>query len=295
MDKKRKRSLKKIFGIFIVAVLALTFFSKSFYNYRLPVVTVTLPKPGKLSYTVEDTTELSYSHISSCYADMDGRVTDILVKEGERVEKGQCLMKFKLAVSEELQDITAEESGIITSIGVKKGMFVSSMQNTILYGLAKISEEWTAIIFINEEQFEYVTKDSKPTLKIEGMKEVVAGEVRSIIPYADAKKSGYQVEILIRSETELAGKRASITIKKESTQYDTVIPATALHKDAAGYYVLVLKEDDSVLGNVYMAHRMSVDLWDSDEAYCAVGGLPGDEYVILAATNKITDGSRVNY
>jgi hypothetical protein len=59
--------------------------------------------------------------------------------------------------------------------------------------------------------------------------------------------------------------------------------------------VLVLQQSDSVLGNGYEAKRMSVDLLDSDETYCAVRGLPTDESVIIASTGDITDGSDVYY
>ena len=34
---------------------------------------------------------------------------------------------------------------------------------------------------------------------------------------------------------------------------------------------------------------------NSDETYCAVRGLPTDEFVIIASTSEITDGSKVYY
>ena len=81
----------------------------------------------------------------------------------------------------------------------------------------------------------------------------------------------------------------------ESVEYDALIPASALRTDAAGYYVLVLHKEDSVLGKGYVAHRISVDLLDSDKTYCAVRGLPTDETVIVSATSEIADGSKVCY
>ena len=93
----------------------------------------------------------------------------------------------------------------------------------------------------------------------------------------------------------LAGERVKITIREEGELYDTLIPAAALCKDATGYYVLVMRENDSVLGEGYKAHRMSVDLLDSDEACCAVRGLPADELVIIASIGEIADGSNVFY
>lgn len=292
----KNKNFAKVFGGFVGIVLLLTFFSKSIYNYQLPVVSVTAPKQGKLSFTVEGSAEVSYSSMESVYADVDGRVKEILVQPGDEVEKGQCLMKFEVAGAEELQEIVAEENGIITSIGVKKGMYVSSMQNTILYGIAEKSGEWTVTVFVTENQMPYVDEESVVNVQVADLNKNFNGNVRSVVSYADQNKTGYQAEIVITSDNqELAGKKAKVTIAKESEQYDTIIPVAALRKDSLGYYVLVLQEEDSVLGNGYAAYRMSVDLLNSDEEYCAVRGLPTDETVIIASTSTISGGSRVYY
>lgn len=294
--KEKKRNFTKAFGIFLGIVLVLTFFSESIYNYRIPVVSIATPKQGKLSFTVEDTAEILYSHVDSVYADVDGRVKDVLVQAGDEVQKGQCLMQFEVAETGEINDIVAEDDGVITSVGVKNGMYVSSMQNIILYEIAEVSEEWTVIVFVTDEQLEYVGRDSIVNLQIEELNENFSGKIQSIVSYADQSRTGYQVEITINSSNaEIAGKKAKVTIKKESEQYDAIIPVAALRKDSVGYYVLVLKKEDSVLGNSYVAHRVSVDLLNSDETYCAVRGLPTDEAVIIASTCEITDGSKVYY
>lgn len=315
MEQKNK-NFAKMFSGFVGIVLLLTFFSKSIYNYQLPVVSVAVPKQGKLKFTVESSGEVSYSHMESVYADVDGRVKEILVQSGDEVEKGQCLMKFKcssgaadtyeevagadsecpLSGAGELYKIVAEKDGIITSVGVKKGMYVSSMQNTILYVIAEKSEEWTVTVFVTEEQLEYVDEESAVNVQVTDLNKNFNGNVRSVVSYADQNKTGYQAELMITSDNqEIAGKKAKVIIEKESEQYDTIIPAAALRKDSLGYYVLVLKEEDSVLGNGYAAYRMSVDLLNSDEEYCAVRGLPTDETVITDSTSVISGGSRVYY
>lgn len=295
MEQKNK-NFAKVFSGFAGIVLLLTFFSKSIYNYQLPVVSVAVPKQGNLSFTVESPGEVFYSNMESVYADVDGRVKEILVQSGDEVEEGQCLMKFEVARAGELYKIVAEKDGIITSVGVNKGMYVSSMQNTILYGIAKKSEEWTVTVFVTEEQLAYVDEESVANVQVTDLNKNFNGNVRSVVSYADQNKTGYQAEIMITSDNpEIAGKKAKVTIKKESGQYDTIISVAALRKDSLGYYVLVLKEEDSILGNGYAAYRMSVELLNSDEEYCAVKGLPADETVITASTSVISGGSRVYY
>ena len=295
-QKKEKSNFTKVFVTFFGIVLLLTFFSKSIYNYQLPVVTISLPKQGKLNFTVEDTAEISYSHVDSIYAASDGRVKKIMVQAGDEVRKGQCLMKFEVAETGKIKDIVAGDNGIITSVGVKKGMYVSYMQNMVLYEMAEKSKEWTVTVFVTDEQLEYVNTESIVNVQVEDLNESYKGKIQSVVSYANQSKNGYQAEITIISEnTEIAGKKAKVTIEKESEQYDAIIPVAALRKDSVGYYVLIPKKEDSVLGNGYVANRVSVDLLNSDETYCAVRGLPKDESVIVASTSEITEGSKVYY
>lgn len=293
---ERNSKFGKVLGVFIGVVLLLTFLSKSIYNYQLPIVSVSMPKQGNMSFTIEGTAEVAYSRVNSKYADVDGRVKEILVKTGDEVHKGQCIMLLETAGTGEVTEIVTNEAGVITSIGVKEGMYVSSMQNTIIYEIAEKSEEWMVALFIDDEQLEYVEKKGTATVEIEDSREQFTGEIQSVISYAGQNKEGYLVQVAIHSEKmDIAGKQARVTICKESDEYETLIPIAALRKDVTGYYVLALHEEDSVLGEGYVAHRMSVDLLDSDESNCAVRGLPTDEIVIVSATGEIADGSKVYY
>lgn len=293
---KKKKNFVKTLGFYFGIVLVLTFLSKSIYNYQLPVVMISSPEQGEINDTIAETAEVSYSHVNSIYAEVDGRVKNIIVQEGDEVKKGQCIMMFEMAGTKEIKPITAENNGIIYSIGVKKGMYVSSMQNTILYQIAEIAQEWSVAIFVTDEQKKYVDIGGTAKIEIEDVNEIYSGDIQAITPYAEQSRKGYMVEIQFFSDNkELSGKQAKVSISKSSQLYDALIPTAALRKDAIGYYVLVLKEEDSVLGNGYTAQRVSVDLLDSDEEYCAVRGITFDEQVIVAATSEISDGNRVYY
>lgn len=293
---QRKKRFQKIFAVLVIVLLALTFLSKSFYNYRLPVVTATLPRQGRLIFTVEGTSEFVYAYTESVYADIDGKIREILADVGDEVKAGQTLMRVERNGTGEMYDVRADKDGIVSWIGVSKGIYVSSVQNTVLYEIAEKSEEWVCGLVISEEQFEHISMESVPVLELVDQNESVEGEISSISGYESQDLQGYKVNITVRrAGAPLAGERVKITIREEGELYDTLIPAAALCKDATGYYVLVMRENDSVLGEGYKAHRMSVDLLDSDEACCAVRGLPADELVIIASTSEIADGSNVFY
>lgn len=293
---QREKSYRKIFAVLTIVLLTLTFLSKSFYNYRLPVVMASLPKQGRLIFTVEGTSEFTYAHTESVYVDIDGKIREILVDVGDEVKADQTLMRVELNGTGEMYDVRADKDGIISWVGVSKGIYVSSMQNTVLYEIAEKSEEWVCSLIISEEEFEHISMESVPVLELADRNESVEGEISSIFGYDSQNLQGYKVNITVRSaDVSLAGERVKITIKEDGEQYDTLIPVAALCKDATGYYVLIVQKNNSVLGEGYKAHRMSVDLLGSDESYCAVRGLPTDELVIIASTGEIMDGSNVFY
>lgn len=294
MDKKSNRFIKTMV-IFTAAVMLCTFFSKSLYNYRIPTVTVASPIQGNLKLDVEGNTEIGYTNVNSVYCEVDGRVRHILVEMGDEVLAGQTVMQFEELGTGEIIDVAAAGTGVVTGIGVKEGMYVSSMQNTVLYQLAEKSSEWTAYLLISDEERELVTMESVPVFRVEGISGFVTGTISSITAYADSQMAGWQIKMLLESDDNLAGKHADVVINNELQPYDLLIPASALRRDMEGYFVLVLRQNDSVLGRGYVAYRASVELLDSDQEYCAVRGISSDEQVIITATDVIREGSNVYY
>ena len=218
---QKKKRFKKIFVVLAVVLLALTFFSKSFYNYRLPVVTAALPRQGRLSFTVEGTSEFTYAYTESIYADIDGKIREILVDVGDEVKAGQTLMRVERSGTGEMYDVRSDKDGIISWIGVSKGIYVSSMQNTVLYEIAEKSEEWVCSLIISEEQFEHISMESVPVLELVDQNESVEGEISSIFGYDSQNLQGYKVNITVRSaDASLAGERVKIAIREDGELLD---------------------------------------------------------------------------
>lgn len=85
----------KIIGIcLLILIILLTFFSKTIYNYNLPVITGVLPKNGTLTKT-ENTTGISkWADIQEITCATAGKVDELLVKEGDKVSQGQVLVRL---------------------------------------------------------------------------------------------------------------------------------------------------------------------------------------------------------
>ena len=289
---KKKYTGRAFWGFLLFALLC-TFLSKSIYNYSIPEVTAALPTEGRLDVKVEGTAYIDYADVHTVYSESDGRIQRILAKAGDTVKKGWTVMVLADTAGRTVK-IKAGWTGVITKIGVKEGMYVSFRQNTELCEIAEQSGRWQAALWTDDEERGLLDEESVPILQINGMHAPVTGRIQSIAAGAGPDGSGWQVGIEFEArDVNLAGRQAAVTVTCRQETYDTLVPAAALQKDASGYYVLILQENDSVLGSGYAAARRSVELLDSDGVYCAVRGLPQDEAVITAGADEIADGSGV--
>ncbi|HEX3077004.1 MAG TPA: hypothetical protein VHQ24_09085, partial [Lachnospiraceae bacterium] len=157
---------------------------------------------------------------------------------------------------------------------------------------------------ITTGDYSFVTKISK-----EDAKRLVPGDEMEIkLGNASDKEMvtidtiGYediegQVEItgmLPKNQCE-EGSIVEFTIRKQSEQYDVIIPIQALRMDAKGNnYVLVTREKNTVLGNELTAFRIDITLLDKDGISAAIeGGLLPTDPLIISSSKYIEEGDRV--
>lgn len=87
----------KTIGITILAILVLCLFlSKTIYAFNMPQITATIPFSGKLSKTETANGMADWSEKEPVSSEVGGKIEEVLVKEGETVDKGQELMRLSL-------------------------------------------------------------------------------------------------------------------------------------------------------------------------------------------------------
>lgn len=280
---------------FVFMVIVLTFFSKTIYNHNLPTATLTLAKQGVLSHDISGSSSVSYKDIWDIYPTENGRIREIFIENGDEITEEQVLMTITLDSGEE-KKILAPHSGIVMSVGIKEGMYIMGSQNTILLQIAANTSEWNTEIEITEEQAGQIKIEDPVMLKVDGSSENITGKIQAILSYVNAAgQNGYTASIIFESTQDIVGKPVAVTIPRESKNFDTIIPSYALHKDAAGYYVLSVQKKSGILGEEYIVVRNSVDLLDTDTTSSAIVGIDLDTPIIVAGTEEITEGMRVHY
>lgn len=93
-DQKRKRILQFVFMGFMGVLLLFTLFSNTLQSLTLPKVTTEQPKHGGIALLIEGSGILQPIAEAKLSSSNDWKVQQILVKEGERVKKGQKLITY---------------------------------------------------------------------------------------------------------------------------------------------------------------------------------------------------------
>lgn len=94
--------------------------------------------------------------------------------------------------------------------------------------------------------------------------------------------------------TFLIGERTRYESVKQSDPYDLVIPIEGLRKDQNGYYCLVVRIRDSVLGQEQVVGRVDLTVLEKGDKEAAVeGALYQDDAVVVECSRMIEPGSRV--
>ena len=90
------------------------------------------------------------------------------------------------------------------------------------------------------------------------------------------------------------GDSYTLSIGEQSSNYDTIVPTSAIREDSNGKFILIIESKSTPLGNRYYARRVDVDVITSDDTKSAVtGALEGYEYVITTTTKPIKENEQV--
>ena len=103
------------------------------------------------------------------------------------------------------------------------------------------------------------------------------------------------VVISVPSSQVEIGESLDFQITKESQVYDCCLPLTALYENDSDYFVYVVEEEDSVLGNVQTVRQVPVEVEEKNETTVALksGTLTNEQKIVVSTDKAIQGGSRV--
>ncbi len=104
-----------------------------------------------------------------------------------------------------------------------------------------------------------------------------------------------QVTCKISNADIVIGELGKMEIIKEIGRYACTIPKDALFSDGGTDYVLVIEEQETILGTELTARRRKVKIMDQDDEYVALenDSLTDEELFVSDTDKEIQDGTRV--
>ena len=250
--------------------------------------------------TVENSVVLNGDVLSSSqvsiYPLMPGKLTEMRVREGDRVSRGQVIAMLdpsRPGDSFFLNPVTSTVSGVVVSIPVNAGDTLQTNSVICVIGnLADLRVE----TYVPERYSVTMHKGLPAQISFEAMPgEFFPAEVDELSPVLDPASRTLRISLRLlpgsggRVDSRiLAGMFATISLVTNSKVDVPVIPRTALIHTYGNWIVFVVPEDSSA------ARRREVTLGLESETMVEIlSGLETGEQVVSEGQNFLADGDAV--
>jgi multidrug efflux pump subunit AcrA (membrane-fusion protein) len=190
------------------------------------------------------------------------------------------------------QTITAQTAGTVKSISVSAGS--TTAPDSILVSI-EVSDRGYSLSFpVTLEQSRRVHAGDHADLVDYWWGPELEATLTSIRPDPSNPQQSRLLVFDITGEEVNVGSQLTLSIGQRSTNYDVVVPSSAIRSDTNGSFVLAVVAKPSPLGNRYIATRVDVTVITSDETNSAVSGsLSNSDFVITTSTAPVEPGMQV--
>ena len=218
---------------------------------------------------------------------------DTAQKQNEITRQQQELALNKLLSLQEAEgEVKATASGIITQILVSTGDFTSE---GAAVRIADTAQGGRLVLSVDKMNEEYVSKGSPVKLKVSGSKEEITDYTVTSIAENEQDNTLLDVTVELPQGVIETGTLVNAEITPKTETYNSVVPLQALHEEQNGCYVLVLQEEQGVLGTQLVVKRLDVQVVDKNNTNAALeeGLLTSEQEIVSSASRSIQEGSRV--
>ncbi len=297
------KTREKIFIVLIAAVLLIVFFNIAKHKKGSggEVVKELSPVRGDIRLTVATTGIVQPQNRLQIKPCINGRIEKILVKEGDRVKKGDILLlmsstervalvdaaRLQGEVSSQYWEEVYKQTPLISPIegevivrSIEPGQTVATSDAVLVLSgrlIVKAQFDETDVGKIKLGQRTEITLDAYPKVKIDGVVDHIAYESELV-----SNVNIYDVDIVLSEIPEIlrSGMSTNVEVVEKEKKDVIIIPVTALISDKGRTFVMVKK---SSRGKV-IEQDVETGLSD-DKNIEIISGLTTDDTVIVA--NKL--------
>ena len=187
--------------------------------------------------------------------------------------------------------ITAPISGTVTAVNVTAGNETSTTTPVVV--MQREGQGFTLKYSATNEVAKKLSVGDVGSLVNAWRYDDVTVTLASIQPDPDSRGQNKLLTFNVTGSV-VAGQSLSFTIGQKSSNYNFIVPNSAIREDNNGKFILIVVSKGSPLGTRYTASRVDVQVIASDETQSAVSGaLGGYEFVITTSTKPVEAGNLV--
>ena len=197
----------------------------------------------------------------------------------------------ELTASEGGTEITAPVSGTVLTMAYVSGETTVSGENVATIQVA--GKGFTLSMNVTNEQAALLTVGDEAEVTNSWWYTDVHARIQSIRPNPSAPSSGKVVTFEIEGDV-TNGQSLSLTVGKRTSNYDNIVPTSAIREDNNGKFVYKVVSKSTPLGNRYTVERVDVTVLAEDDTQSAISGaLEGYEYIVTTSSKPLTDGQQI--
>ena len=187
-------------------------------------------------------------------------------------------------------EIASPISGTVTDITVTAGTTVNA--NDVMMTIQPENKAYVLQFSVTENQAKKVRVGDTAEVLNNWYGNNVSAVVSAI--RKDPQNRSNSIIICDMKGDVSVGDSYTLSIGEQSSNYDTIVPTSAIREDSNGKFILIIESKSTPLGNRYYARRVDVEVITSDNTKSAVtGALEGYEYVITTTTKPIKENEQV--
>lgn len=193
------------------------------------------------------------------------------------------------------RELAAKYSGVVTAVNITAGS-VTTPDSPIVQ-IAVSEEGYSAEMTITKKQAKVIKVGDTAEVTSSDWSIAINATVETIRNSAsdeDVGSTDKTIVFKLEGEDLTIGEALNFTLSQKSTNYDLLVPNSAIKTDNNGSFILIIKRKDTPLGTRYVATRVDITVIERDETYTAVSGnLSHNDSVITTASKIVEPGDYV--
>ncbi len=189
-------------------------------------------------------------------------------------------------------EVTSPVAGTITSLSYTAGEKVEAGSTV---AVVQIDGKGYKLSFpVTEKQAKSVNVGDEVSVVNNWFYYDITANLVAIKPDKSSSKNGKLLEFTISGESIQPGQYLTLSVGQKSSNYDLIVPLSALREDNNGNFVLIVETKSTPFGSRYVAKRVDVEVLEKDDNNAAVKAeLFGYEYVITSSSKPLENGDQV--